>query len=72
MSHAVLTSLTYKGKDDDEKLVDLPILPSEQGLISALKGYAAYNEAHMGRSLTPADWLKVTEESFDDYQGYFI
>ena len=69
MSHTVLTSLTYRGKDGTGKLADLPILPSELGLINALKGYAAFQEAHMKRPLTPDDWLTVTEASFDDYQG---
>ncbi len=69
MSHTVLTSLTYRGKDGDGEHVDLPILPSEQGLINALNGYGAYNEDHMGRSLAPDDWLDVTEEEFDDYHG---
>ena len=69
MSNAILSTLTYKGKDANGKPADLPVLPSEQGLINALKGFVAYSEAHMGRPLTPDDWLAVTEELFDEYQG---
>ncbi len=66
MPNTMLASLTYKGKDAHGKATDLPIVPCEQMLINALKGFAAYSEAHRGRPLTPDDWLAVTEESFDD------
>lgn len=70
MDIATLQTLTYKGKDATTgKAIDLNIISSEQGLIKALKGYAAYNEAQLGHRLTPDDWLAVTADSFDDYQG---
>ncbi|MGL4350702.1 MAG: hypothetical protein ACRCT2_09110, partial [Plesiomonas shigelloides] len=69
MSNTILTSLTYRGKDANNRPADIPILASEEGLINALKGYAAYSEAQLGRPLTLDDWLALTEESFDAYQG---
>ena len=69
ISNTTLASLTYKGKDASNKAVELPILLREQGLINALKGYAVYTEARMGRPLKPKDWLMITEEAFDEYQG---
>ena len=66
---AMMSSLVYKGKDEDGNPADLPLLLNEEGLLNALKGFAAHMEAHLGRPLTPDDWLAVTEEEFDDYQG---
>jgi hypothetical protein len=61
--------LVYKGRDPDGNPADLPLLLSEEGLLNALKGFAAYTEARIGRPLTPEDWLAVTEDEFDEYQG---
>jgi hypothetical protein len=65
----MMSSLVYKGKDDNGDPADLPLLLSEEGLLNALRGFAAHMEAHLGRPLTPADWLQVTEDEFDEYQG---
>ena len=69
MTPGIMSMLVYKGKDDDGNPADLPIALNEEGLLNALKGFAAHTEAHLGRPLTPDDWLVVTEDEFDEYQG---
>ena len=69
MTPGMMSSLVYKGRDDDNNPADLPIALNEEGLLNALKGFAAHTEAHLGRPLTPDDWLTVTEDQFDEYQG---
>ncbi|MGL4351678.1 MAG: hypothetical protein ACRCT2_14160, partial [Plesiomonas shigelloides] len=59
----------YKGNDENGNPADLPLLLNEEGLLNALKGFAAHMEAHLGRPLNPGDWLQVTEDEFDEYQG---
>ena len=69
ITSASIKMLRYKGRDANGDPADLGLLLYEEGLLEALKGFAAFKEAHLGRPLTPPDWLAVTEEEFDEYQG---
>jgi hypothetical protein len=68
MSQAIMKALHHKAYVDG-KVIYIGILPVEEGLLQALQGFAAFTETKLGRILTPAAWLLVTEYEFDAFQG---
>lgn len=70
MTPAAMESLSYKAKVAGV-VSNIGLLLSEQETLSVLKGFARFKHAHLGRPLTPPYWLLVTEDEFDEYQGYF-
>lgn len=69
MSEQNMSALTYKTKDSTNKVLTHHLALNDISTLEALKGFAVYKEAHIKRLLTPDDWLDVTEDEFDAYQG---
>ena len=69
MSPATVESLSYKTKVAGV-ITNIGLLPREQETLHVVKGYARYKQAQRGGPLSPAFWLLVTEEDFDEYRGY--
>jgi hypothetical protein len=69
-----INSLSYYEIDDLDD-AGVPIRPprgislAERGMLESLKGYAVHHQARLGRTLTPREWMEVTEDDFDDYQS---
>ncbi|MGL4349116.1 MAG: hypothetical protein ACRCT2_00790 [Plesiomonas shigelloides] len=70
MSASTISSLAYKTKVASATIT-VQLLLGEIETLSALQGFARYKEAQTGRALIPADWITVTEEEFDIYQGSY-
>ena len=70
MSEPVMQSLTHKAKVAGA-LVDVGLLPSEEGLLMALQGFARFQEHQLGHTLSPKDWVQFSEEDFDEYQASY-
>ena len=65
--------LTYMSFDvTTGKYVEQGLLRSEHDSIIALRKFLVFKEAQLLRPFTPSDWLSVTEEEFDEYQGSFF
>lgn len=65
MSVASINGLQYVDWKDNTMIS----LLAEKCMLEASKGFAVYKELKMRKPLTPNDWLAVTEDEFDNYQG---
>lgn len=68
MSPANIKALSYKTRAVNTS-INMGLLICEEETLQALQGFARYKRDHLGRRLTPDDWLEVTEDEFDEYQG---
>ncbi len=65
MSASTMRALSYKAKV-------ACTVPSVCHLLQTLQGFAHFHAAHIWHTLTPGDWLMVTNDMFDAYcQGLF-
>jgi hypothetical protein len=68
MSSSAMKSLSHKTQVAG-KPVTIGLLTGEAELLEALQGFAAFMESSIGHPLSSADWMVISEEEFDEYQG---
>jgi hypothetical protein len=70
MTAGTMQSLTYKLKNTQSgDIEEHHLSPKHEGLIETLKRYAVFMESQQLSPFTATDWIKVTEEDFDNFQG---
>ena len=51
--------------------VEVKLLISEEETLYALQGFSRFKASKLGRPPNPSDWCTVTEDEFDEYQGFY-
>lgn len=66
---STLQGLTYKLRNQAGDIEEHHLAPIHESTVESLKRFAVYKEKEKGDVFAAADWLKVTEEEFDNFQG---
>ena len=61
--------LRYQLKNKAGKIEEAQLSPVYESTIESLRHFAVYKESENGRPFTATDWLTVSEDEFDDFQG---
>ena len=66
MPASSMSALSYKAKVGGV-VATIRLFSAEEDTLRALQGFARFKAAHLGRILTPGDWLKLNEIMFNAY-----